>query len=200
MGNTDKFDRIANIYDTSERIQIANVSSKAIREYLVDAKCKDAIDFGCGTGLVGMNLLNDFHSVLFLDSSQNMIEQIKQKIAGLSIQNAATMCFDFEKGSLSDFHVDYIFMSQVLLHIQDFGAVLTKLYEVLRENGHLLIIDFDKNETIVSDMVHPGFDQTALTEVLSEIGYRNIQSKTFYTGSNLFMGNDASLFILDSRK
>ena len=108
MGNTDQFDRIANIYDTSERIQIANVSSNAIREYLNDTKSKDAMDFGCGTGLVGMNLLNDFHSVLFLDSSQNMIDQIKRKIAGLSIQNAATMCFDFEKDILSDFHVDYI--------------------------------------------------------------------------------------------
>ena len=46
MGNTDKFEMIANKYDTSERIQIAKVSSDAIREYLVDAKCKNAIDFG----------------------------------------------------------------------------------------------------------------------------------------------------------
>jgi hypothetical protein len=44
MGNTDKFEMIANIYDTSERIQIAKVSSDAIREYLVDAKSKKAID------------------------------------------------------------------------------------------------------------------------------------------------------------
>lgn len=80
MGNTDKFEMIANIYDTSERIQIAKVSSDAIREYLVDAKSKNAIDFGCGTGLVGMNLLNDFNSMLFLDTSQNMINQIKQKM------------------------------------------------------------------------------------------------------------------------
>lgn len=49
MGNTDKFEMIADIYDTSERIQIAKVSSNAIREYSVDAKSKNAIDFGCGT-------------------------------------------------------------------------------------------------------------------------------------------------------
>lgn len=36
MGNTDKFEMIANIYDTPERIQIAKVASDAIREYLVD--------------------------------------------------------------------------------------------------------------------------------------------------------------------
>ncbi len=200
MGNTDKFEMIANTYDTSGRIQIAKVSSDAIREYLIDAKSKNAIDFGCGTGLVGMNLLNDFKSILFLDTSQNMINQIKQKISSSNIQNVATLCFDFEKDSLSDLHTDYIFMAQVLLHINDVELVLSRLYEVLKESGHLLIVDFDKNEKIDSDMVHNGFDQIELTEIMTKIGYRDIQSKTFYTGSKIFMGHDASLFILDSQK
>ncbi len=200
MGNTDKFEMIASIYDTPERVQIAKVSSDAICEYLVDAKSKDAIDFGCGTGLVGMNLLNDFNSILFLDTSQNMINQIKQKISSSNMRNAATLCFDFEKDSLIDLHADYIFMAQVLLHINDVELVLSRLYEVLKENGHLLIVDFDKNERIVSDMVHNGFDQIELADIMTKIGYRDIQSKIFYTGSKIFMGHDASLFILDSQK
>lgn len=200
MGNTDKFEMIANIYDTSERIQIAKVSSDAIREYLVDAKSKKAIDFGCGTGLVGMSLLNDFNSILFLDTSQNMINQIKQKISDLNIQNVDTLCFDFEKEGQSDLHADYIFMAQVLLHINDAPLVLSRLYDVLNVGGHLLIVDFNKNEEIVSDMVHNGFDQVKLTDIMTKIGYRDIQSKTFYTGSKIFMNHDASLFILDSQK
>lgn len=200
MGNTDKFEIIANIYDTSERIQIAKVASDAIREYLVDANNKNAIDFGCGTGLVGMNLLNDFNSMLFLDTSQNMINQIKQKISNSNIQNAATLCFDFEKDSLSDLHADYIFMAQVLLHINDVELVLSRLYDVLNVGGHLLIVDFNRNEEIVSDMVHNGFDQVKLTDIMTKIGFRDIQSKTFYSGSKIFMGHDASMFILDSQK
>ncbi len=200
MGNTDKFEMIANIYDTSERIQIAKVSSNAIREYLVDTKSKNAIDFGCGTGLVGMNLLNDFNTMLFLDISQNMINQVKQKISSSNTQNATTLSFDFEKDSLLDLHADYIFMAQVLLHINDVELVLSRLNEVLNESGHLLIVDFDKNEKIVSDMVHNGFDQIELADIMTKIGYRDVQSKTFYTGSKIFMGHDASLFILDSQK
>lgn len=200
MGNTDKFEMIANIYDTSERIQIAKVSSDAIREYLVDAKSKKAIDFGCGTGLVGMSLLNDFNSMLFLDTSQNMINQIKQKISDLNIQNVDTLCFDFEKEGQSNLHPDYIFMAQVLFHINDVELVLSRLYDVLNVGGHLLIVDFNKNEEIVSDMVHNGFDQVKLTDIMTKIGYRDIQSKTFYTGSKIFMNHDASLFIIDSQK
>jgi ubiquinone/menaquinone biosynthesis C-methylase UbiE len=200
MGNTDKFEMMANKYNTSERIQIAKVSSAAIREYLVDAKSKKAIDFGCGTGLVGMNLLNDFNSMLFLDTSQNMINQIKQKISDLNIHNVDTLCFDFEKEGQSDLHADYIFMAQVLLHINDVELVLSRLYDVLNVGGHLIIVDFNKNEEIVSDMVHNGFDQVKLTDIMTKIGYKDIQSKTFYSGSKIFMNHDASLFILDSQK
>jgi ubiquinone/menaquinone biosynthesis C-methylase UbiE len=200
MGNTDKFEMIASSYDTSERVHIAKVSSDAIREYLVDANNKNAIDFGCGTGLVGMNLLNEFNSILFLDTSQNMINQIKQKIADLHVQNADTLCFDFEKENRSDAHADYIFMAQVLLHINDVEFVLSRLYDVLNPGGHLIIVDYNKNEEIVSDMVHNGFDQDKLIGLMKNIGYREIQSKTFYTGSKIFMGHDASLFILDAQK
>jgi ubiquinone/menaquinone biosynthesis C-methylase UbiE len=200
MGNTDKFEMIANKYDTPERIQIARLSSDAIRNHLVDAKSKHAIDFGCGTGLVGMNLLKEFNYMLFLDTSQNMIDQIKQKITNLNIQNANTLCFDFEKERLSDLHADYIFMAQVLLHIHDVELVLSRLFDVLNEGGHLLIVDFNKNEKIVSDFVHNGFNPGELADIMAKIGYRNVQFKTFYTGSKIFMGHDASMFILDSKK
>jgi len=200
MGNTDKFEMIANTYDTLERIQLAQASSDALREYFVAAKSKKAIDFGCGTGLVGMNLIDDVDSMLFLDTSPNMIQQIEQKISDLHIQNADTLCFDIEKEELTGVHADYIFMAQVLLHIQDIELVLSRLYHILNDGGHLLIIDFNKNENVVSDLVHNGFDQDKLTDMMTQIGYRQIHSKTFYNGSKLFMGQDASMFILDSQK
>jgi len=200
MGNTDIFEMMANRYDTYERIQIAKATSDAIREYLVDTNNKNAIDFGCGTGLVGIHLLNDFNSMLFLDTSQNMINIIKQKITDLNILNADTLCADFENESQSDLHADYIFMAQVLLHIDDVELVLSRLYDVLNVGGHLLIVDFNKNEEVVSDVVHNGFDQERLIDLMTKIGYRKIQSKTFYTGSKIFMGKNASLFVLDSQK
>lgn len=200
MGNTDKFEMIANKYDTPERIEIAKVCSDAIRNHLVDAKSKSAIDFGCGTGLVGMSLLNEFHSVLFLDSSQNMINEIEQKIADFNIHNAETLCFDIEKERPSNLQADYIFMAQVLLHIPDVEFVLSRLFDVLNEGGHLLIVDFHKNEKVVSDIVHNGFNPEELTDMMTKIGYKDIQFKTFYSGDKLFMGQDASMFILNSKK
>lgn len=200
MGNTDIFEAIANKYDTYERIKIAKITSNAIREYIVNGKDKSAIDFGCGTGLIGMNLLNDFHSMLFLDTSQKMLEQIKQKISDSNIQNADTLCFDFETAFRSDIHADYVFMAQVLLHINNVELVLSRLYKVLNPEGHLLIVDFNKNEEIISDKIHNGFDQEKLIDLMTKIGFKEIKSKTFYSGNKIFMNQDASLFILDSKK
>lgn len=200
MGNTDIFESIANEYDTFERIKLAEIISNVIREYIIDGKDKSAIDFGCGTGLIGMNLLNDFHSMLFLDTSQNMLEQIKQKIVVSKIQNVDTLCFDFETAFQSDIHADYVFMAQVLLHINDVELVLSRLYDVLNPEGHLLIVDFNKNEEIISDKVHNGFDQEKLIDRMTEIGFKDIKSKNFYAGKKIFMNKDATLFILDSKK
>lgn len=198
MGNTDIFEAMASGYDTSERIEIAKITANAIREFIENGKDKSAIDFGCGTGLVGLNLLHEFRDLVFLDTSPKMLEQIK--IADANIRNADTVCFDFETGFRSDIHADYVFMVQVLLHIKDVELVLSRLYEVLNPGGHLLIVDFDKNEKVTTDKVHNGFDQGNLAELMATIGFREITSKTIYTGSKLFMNQDASLFIMDAKK
>ena len=200
MGNTDKFDSVANSYDNPERHHIAKVASDAIKEYLGDAKSKSAIDFGCGTGLVGMNLLSEFESMIFLDASENMLHIVETKISEVDSGNASTLCFDFESSSQSDLRADYIFMAQVLLHIQDYEALLAKLHAVLNDEGHLLIVDFNKTDKVVSDLVHNGFDQEQLKESMLKIGYKDIRSKTIYSGTKLFMNQDASIFIMDAKK
>lgn len=200
MGNTDIFEKMASRYDTEERINIARKSADAIRSYLEDSKDKQAMDFGCGTGLVGINLLEEFESIFFVDSSQNMIHQMDQKIKDFEIKNASTLCFDFEKETSIDVRADYIFMSQVLLHIKDTAHILSRLYEILNEDGHLIIVDFDKNDKIVSSLVHNGFDQERLAIRMREIGFTETQFKTFYNGTNIFMNQDASMFVIDAKK
>lgn len=200
MGNTEIFERMAAGYDTPERIHIARVAADAIRAHAAGAKDKAAVDFGCGTGLVGMNLLEDFGRLLFLDSSPNMIARIRQKITEFQIPNADTLCVDLEQETGAELRADYIFMAQVLLHIPEIEPVLTRLYKALPPGGHLLVVDFDKNENIVSDMVHNGFDQDELISLMKHIGFTEAKAETFYTGKQIFMNQDASMFILDAHK
>ncbi len=200
MGNIEKFDFIANQYDTSERMEISKIISDAIRMQVIHANEKQAIDFGCGTGLIGLNLLDVFHSVLFIDASQNMVEVVKNKLEKMQIQNANALCCDLEADQPEALHADYIILAQVLLHIKDIHMILSRLYSALNKGGHLVIVDFDKNESVVSDEVHNGFEQHKLLEMIKGLGFEKGDAKTFYHGNRIFMNQDASLFILDAVK
>lgn len=200
MGNTEKFDMISSNYDTAQRINIANVCVQAIKEIVDNPKSKNAIDFGCGTGLVGINLINDFQNVIFIDTSQKMLDIVDEKLKKLDIKNASTLCFDSESVEESAHKADLIFIVQVLLHIRDYKATLIKIAHMLNSNGQLIIIDFDKNDAVSSDFVHNGFSQDILKGVLTEIGFKNILSHIFHSEENLLMGKHASLFIMKGDK
>ena len=144
MDTNSIWEQMANRYDTADRVNTANIIVQAVRAELKDAKEKTAMDYGCGTGLIGLNVCNLFKSMLLVDPSAQMLEQVHLKIATGHIECAETLCCDFLEAVPSALKADYIIMSQVLLHIDDSRLILTKLYNVLNEDGHLLIVDFEK--------------------------------------------------------
>lgn len=201
MGNIEKFDQIANQYDTPERVEISKVIGEEIRAHIASGREKDAVDYGCGTGLVGMQLLDEFQSLLFADASAHMIEQVERKIANLpAVPRVSALCCDFTENCPADLHADYILLVQTLLHIREVDPLLANLHRILRQGGHLLIVDFDKNESIVSGEVHNGFVQEELIRRLIETGFSEAHAQTFYHGKKMFMHQDASLFIMDALK
>jgi ubiquinone/menaquinone biosynthesis C-methylase UbiE len=157
METNDIFEQMASRYDTEDRVNMAKIIVQAVRSELVDTKGKTALDYGCGTGLVGFGLIDLFQSMLLVDASTQMIEQVKRKIENGRFESASTLCSDFLVEAPT-IQVDYVIMSQVLLHIKDSRFILTRLYGILKKDGHLIIVDFDKNENIISDKVHPGFE------------------------------------------
>ncbi|MCP1111008.1 ubiquinone/menaquinone biosynthesis C-methylase UbiE [Lachnospiraceae bacterium PF1-21] len=202
MGNTEIFDRIARAYDNEQRIEIGKLCAEEVRRVIVgaDTRGKVALDFGCGTGLIGMEFLEDFRSVLFLDSSEQMIEVTKEKLRQLQTERGQAICLDLEREEASEIRGDYIFIVQTLLHISDTTGILEKLFQLLNPGGHLIIIDFDKQPAITAENVHNGFEQEALKQMLEQVGFTEVVSRTFYQGEKLFMNMDASMFIMKGKK
>ena len=125
------FDEIAEGYDTDRRIKRSKAIADEIRLHAgscLNGHKKIALEYGCGTGLVGLNLINDFDSIIFVDSSVKMIEQVKQKLLNLGITSSYAICCDFLTDMPKDFKVDYIFTSLVLHHIKDVKLILSRFY------------------------------------------------------------------------
>lgn len=203
METHDIFERLASRYDTEDRIQLAEINAQALRKELANIpnlQDKQALDYGCGTGLIGLSLAHLFESILLVDASEQMIERVQSKIEQAHIANAQALCSDFCEELPPDINADVVFVSLVLLHVKDVRKLLERLFSILSSGGTLLVVDFDKNEKIVSDKVHNGFDQTALQQLLRDIGFSSARSYTFHEGQNLFMKQDASLFLLNATK
>lgn len=192
------FDSMAARYDTEERDRVAGVIAGAIRKAVGDAAGKSAIDYGCGTGLVGLKLAGCFKSLLMVDSAPKMIEQVRGKLERAGITGVDTLCANFAAAPPEGLSADVVFMAQVLLHIPDTAAILRRLHGLINPGGTLLIVDFNKDDTIPADRVHNGFDQAELAGLVRRAGFSTASADTFYYGRNLFMGKDASLFLLQA--
>ncbi|TGN06542.1 class I SAM-dependent DNA methyltransferase [Leptospira ilyithenensis] len=188
------FNQIANKYDTKERTELAKIIVNAIKPELKESKNKSLLDYGCGTGLVGLELSTLVDKLLLTDSSEQMLEITEAKITQGNIKNAEVIDSDFTK-TTSNIEADIIIVSLVLLHIPDVNKILRRFYSVLNTNGKLIIVDFDKNEKVSHPNVHNGFAHTDLKSLLTDAGFNTIEIKTFHHGKNIFMNQDASLLI-----
>ncbi|MBC2328115.1 class I SAM-dependent methyltransferase [Listeria booriae] len=193
------FERMAEKYDSPDRIALANIVANRVKEELRDAEDKTLIDYGSGTGLVGLQLAELVKSATLIDSSENMVKIIREKITNHPITNAETLVADFTTDTL-DLKADIIVVSLVLLHIPDTKAILKSLYETLNKGGRLIIIDFEKNPNVSHPKVHNGFDFETLTALLTDTGFESTDIQVFHHGKQVFMKQDASLFIAVSEK
>jgi len=193
------FEQMARRYDTEERIELAKVIVKEVRPQLRNSKSKSLIDYGSGTGLISLELSDLVDSILLVDSSKQMLEVAKAKISHTGKTNSKVLYSDFTQET-PELKADIILMSLVLLHIPDTKKILQELFNILNNDGKLIIIDFDKNDKINHPKVHNGFSHEELKKILSEVGFKSIEIKTFFHGNRIFMNQDASMFISSSIK
>lgn len=188
------FEQMAKRYDTEERMELAKVIVKEVRPELQNSKTKSLIDYGSGTGLVSLEFSDLVDSILLVDSSEQMLEVAKAKIFHRGITNSKVLYSDFTQET-PELKADIVLLSLVLLHIPDTNKILQELFNILNDDGKLIIIDFDKNDQIYHPKVHNGFSHEELKNRLSDVGFNSIEMKTFYQGKGIFMKQDASMFI-----
>lgn len=198
MGHIDKFNQLATRYDTPNNIKMAQLATEAIRPFLNKNNTKTAADLGCGTGLVGLALLNDVDSIVFVDGSEKMLELVETKLIVKGAKNASVLLMDMEPGAQLPSKVDTIIMSLVLHHISNRQELLSNLYDNLNDNGQLLIIDMAKRTENTHAHDH-GMDRIELATELQALGYKEVQSDVFYDAQKEHDAENASRFIISAR-
>lgn len=196
--NENVFNNMANNYDTDSRKQLSDIIRLEISKYIPD-NCSNSIllDYGGGTGLVSLPIAEIFKNVIIADTSKSMLEVALSKINSGNISNASVSLVD---DTILLPNADIVIISLVLIHIPNTGAILKKIYEILNPNGKIIIVDFDKNEKVNHPKVHNGFQHKELKSILEKEEFKNITIENFYSANNLFMKEDATLFIAQAEK
>lgn len=79
--HTDFFDNTAKEWDTKhQRVAQAKAIAQIIEQTIPLTRATKALEFGCGTGLLGFNLIEKVGEMTFSDTSRGMLSEVENKL------------------------------------------------------------------------------------------------------------------------
>lgn len=177
------FDTAAATWDEKpQRVRLGREVAAAMAAALPLSREWDAMDFGCGTGLVTLNLAPLLGSILGVDSSEKMVEQLNTKAERQGYGNVRAQRLDLEQGQLPDGRYHLITCSMTMHHIPDIVPLLASLRSLLHPGGRLAISDLEAEDgSFHGDPVgvfHNGFQQERFKQMLHQAGFTDIAIST----------------------
>ncbi len=177
------FDKEAAAWDENPvRVKLADDVAAAIVDEARPSPDMDAMDFGCGTGLLTLRLYPLVRSITGVDSSHGMLDVLKAKIETRHLENVRAKFLDITQGDVLMGSHSLIVSSMTLHHVQDTRGLLRGFHDVMLPGGLLCIADLDLDEGKFHDssegVFHNGFDRSELRRDFAESGFVDIRHRT----------------------
>ncbi len=201
------FDKKAKDWDDNRRIQRSKVIAEKIIDYVNLQETFSGLEFGCGTGLISLNLYDKLGKITCIDTSSGMIKQLEDKVAEHNLDKITVTQLNINDDHDLKSEYDIIYSSMSLHHVTSLEETLQNFYDLLQDGGQLCIVDLDKEDGSFHSqesnfLGHNGFEQKELSQLLEQVGFNNIMSETFYNDERS-IGNrniEYSLFIMKAQK
>jgi ubiquinone/menaquinone biosynthesis C-methylase UbiE len=201
VDSTSHFDDSSRDWDDEpRRVALMKAIGEAIVREATPMRDMKLLDYGCGTGLIGLFLLPYVHSVTGADNSPGMLQVLREKIAANHLKNMDAVQLDLEQEAIPSVQYDMITVGMALHHIENTEKVLRAFYEMLNPGGTLCIADLDTepgnfHPAEMKDIVHHhGFHRDRLMQKLSGIGFTATRDTTVVTFCKPVEGEDEQEF------
>jgi len=130
-------------WDSEGKIKMMALLANKTIEVLKPEKKLDIMDFGCGTGLFGLEMADYARSLLGVDTSSGMLEVFDQKTD--SAENIKSQLVDLESETIN-MSFDLIVSSMAFHHLNQPEKMITTLKNLLNAGGKLAIVDLDEED------------------------------------------------------
>ena len=201
MTSTEHFDQAAANWDLAERrVLLAKAVAAAIAERVALGPGLKVLDFGCGTGLVALELAGRVGSLSGADTSPEMLKALadKARAQGLAV---GLLSLEPEGGGDLGGPYDLIVSSMTLHHIADVQALFQRFAGQLHQGGHIALADLDQEDGSFHEdatgVHHRGFPREHIQAWLEEAGFLEIQMETAMVSHK--NGKDYSVFLATAR-
>jgi ubiquinone/menaquinone biosynthesis C-methylase UbiE len=179
-----EFDHQAWNWDAdAAKVERAERVAEAIRVEAGPIAGLRALDYGCGTGLLGFALRAHLAHVTLADTSQGMLTVLREKISAARADNMTPLELDLTTGPGPEGSYDLVCTLMALHHIPDIDGILARFHELLAPGGRLCVADLDAEDGSFHGPradVHKGFDRQDLSARLLRCGFRNVRFSTPY--------------------
>lgn len=202
------FDKAAAGWDhKQQRLELAAKIAAAISTSLPLHQKMTALEYGCGTGLVGLALAPRLLALTAVDTSSGMLAVLDQKIKDEKITNVTTQRLDLMQETLPT-RFDLIFCAMTLHHIKEADQLLGRFCELLVDGGYLAVADLQKEDGSFHDaeadgVMHHGFEPAELATTVTGLG---LQQAAVQEVHKLIKTNDGGVeraypvFLLTAKK
>ena len=179
----ESFDEKSKTWDDEpRRVRQAQAIYSAIEKGVPLQAGSNALDYGCGTGLLTLPLAKRVGRVTAVDSPAGMLEVLMQKAQAGGLGNIGSLRADFTSDPLPPESYDLITSAMSLHHVADTATLLRKFFRLLAPGGTLALADLDSEDGSfhgsMDGIPHAGFDRDALSGQLTTAGFTEIQFTT----------------------
>jgi len=178
------FDERARTWDDDPiKTERAAAFAKTITEQVHPKPEMSALEFGAGTGLLSYQLKEAFSTIVLVDSSEGMIDVLKEKIAKEHLSHFFPLNVDLLETSPDIGPFDAIYTLMTLHHIDSLQDILQVFHRLLKPGGKLCIGDLVKEDGSFHGSGftgHKGFDKDKLSGLLKEHGMNPVHYEIFY--------------------
>lgn len=184
MTGPSEFDARARTWDedAAKRARAESVA-RAIAARVPGLATKRVLEYGAGTGLLGLALQPLVAEVTLADASAGMLAVAGEKIAAAGLRNVRTLPLDLSSGPAPELEVDLVCSLMTLHHIPDTDGILRAFQRLLPAGGYACLADLDREDGSFHGAGftgHQGFDRAELGARLERSGFRDVRFETVF--------------------